>query len=144
MNVIQKLRQLHTDIAAAQDRLKIVDAWALAERLALRLPVNLDEAQRVFAEKDADGLDALIAKLEAPPKPAESLPEYTEARIYPCLSFLQAALLAFDRGLIKQDDVWPVLRDVRRRGLSNAETANHRDDAVKRFGLNLEGLEAWP
>ena len=81
MNVIQKLRQLHTDIAAAQDRLKIVDAWALAERLALRLPVNLDEAQRVFAEKDADGLDALIAKLEAPPKPAESLPEYTEAEL---------------------------------------------------------------
>ena len=81
MNVIQKLRQLHTDIAAAQDRLKIVDAWALAERLALRLPVNLDEAQRVFAEKDAAGLDALIAKLEAPPKPAESLPEYTEAEL---------------------------------------------------------------
>lgn len=81
MNVIQKLRALHTDIAAAQERLKIVDAWALAERLALRLPVNLDEAQRVFAEKDAEGLNALIAKLEDPPKPAESLPDYTEAEL---------------------------------------------------------------
>jgi len=77
MNAIQKLRSLHADIARGGDGFKIVDAWALAERLALRLPVNLDEAQRVFAEKDADGLDHLIAGLENPtPAKQEGLPEY--------------------------------------------------------------------
>ncbi|MEL7473517.1 MAG: hypothetical protein AAGK04_09390, partial [Planctomycetota bacterium] len=68
MNAIQKLRSLHDEIAAAESGLKIVDAWALAERLALRQPVNLTEAERVFKEKDLAGLDGLIAKLERPPK----------------------------------------------------------------------------
>lgn len=77
MNAIQKLRSLHGEIVKAENGLKVVDAWALAERLALRLPVNLDEAQRVFAEKDAAGLDRLIARLEHPtPKAEERLPDF--------------------------------------------------------------------
>ena len=93
MNAIQKLRSLHGDIAAAKDGFKIVDAWALAERLTLRMPVNLDEAQRVFAEKDADGLDRLIAKLENPaPKQEEKLPEFTPEE-------LDRALRAFKKQL---------------------------------------------
>jgi hypothetical protein len=64
VNITQKLRQLHTDIVAAKDGFKIVGAWALAERLLLRLPVNLDEASRVFEGKDTAGLLAMIEKIE--------------------------------------------------------------------------------
>lgn len=74
VNVTQKLRQLHADIAAAKDGFKIADAWTLAERLTLRLPVDLDEASRVFKDKDADGLLAIIDRLENPQKPAEAAP----------------------------------------------------------------------
>ena len=78
MNILQKLRQLHTDITAANDGFKVVDAWELAERLLLRHPVDLEEAARVFKEKDAAGLGALIDKLENPqPKAEQDLPEYT-------------------------------------------------------------------
>jgi len=78
MNILQKLRQLHTDITQAKDGFKVVDAWQLAERLLLRYPVNLDEAARVFKEKDAEGLGRLIDKLENPePKAAQDLPDYT-------------------------------------------------------------------
>ena len=66
MNVVEKLRQLHGEITGSGDGLKIVDAWALAERLIGRFPVDQGEVKRVFAEKDAGGLDALIAALERP------------------------------------------------------------------------------
>lgn len=93
MNVTQKLRQLHADIAAAKDGFKIVDAWALAERLTLRLPVDLDEASRVFKEKDADGLLAIIDRLENPPKKQEAeLPEFHH-------DDLAAAMRAFKKRL---------------------------------------------
>lgn len=72
MNVLEKLRSLHTDIAAAQNGLKVVDAWTLAERLLGRLPADPAEVARVCKEKDADGLLAIIDLLEnpAPRKPA--------------------------------------------------------------------------
>ena len=79
MNITQKLRQLHGDIAEAKDGFKIVDAWALAERLLGRLPVDQGETSRVCADKDADGLLALIDQLENPaPKQAEPLPDFSE------------------------------------------------------------------
>ncbi len=72
MNVIQKLRQLHGEIVAAKDGFKVVDAWALAERLLLRLPVDLDAVSRAINEKDAAALDAIIHRLECPRAPAPS------------------------------------------------------------------------
>lgn len=66
MNALQKLRQLHTDIAEAKDGFKVVDAWALAQRLIARMPVDQAEVKRVFAEQDAEGLDTLIRRLEDP------------------------------------------------------------------------------
>ncbi|MEM1072520.1 MAG: hypothetical protein AAGH71_06845 [Planctomycetota bacterium] len=93
MNLTQKLRQLHADIAEAKDGFKIVDAWALAERLTLRLPVDLDEASRVFKDKDADGLLAIIDRLENPPKKEEAeLPEFHH-------DDLAAAMRAFKKRL---------------------------------------------
>jgi hypothetical protein len=93
MNLTQKLRQLHADIAEAKDGFKIVDAWALAERLTLRLPVDLDEATRVFKEKDADGFLAIIDRLENPPKREEKpLPEFHH-------DDLAAAMRAFKKRL---------------------------------------------
>lgn len=77
MNITQKLRQLHADIVAAKDGFKIVDAWAMAERLLLRLPVDLNEASRVFQERDASGLLGLIDRLENPQKKeAKPLPDF--------------------------------------------------------------------
>lgn len=93
MNVTQKLRQLHADIAEAKDGFKIVDAWALAERLTLRLPVDLDKASRVFKEKDADGFLAIIDRLENPPKKeTEPLPDFHH-------DDLAAAMRAFKKRL---------------------------------------------
>lgn len=71
MNITQKLRQLHADITQSGNGLKIVDAWALAERLSARLPIDQAEAKRVFAEKDAEGFLALIEKVENPPAKVE-------------------------------------------------------------------------
>ena len=94
MNITQKLRQLHADIVAAKDGFKIVDAWAMAERLLLRLPVDLNEASRVLQAKDAEGLLALIEGLESPPRPAASapLPEFHH-------DDLAAAMRAFKKRL---------------------------------------------
>lgn len=80
MNVIEKLRQLHTDIEGASDGFKVVDAWTLAGRLLGRLPVDQIEASRVVSEKDASGLDALIGQLENPEPAAGGAPaqEFTE------------------------------------------------------------------
>ncbi len=71
MNALQKIRQLTDQIRTSTNGLEVVDAWALAERLLGRMPVDAGEAQRVFKEKDAPGLEALVAKLENP----ETTPE---------------------------------------------------------------------
>lgn len=67
MNAIQKLRQLHADIAASKDGLKIVDAWSTVARLLPRATTNQAEAARVIKSKDAAGLLALIDEIERPP-----------------------------------------------------------------------------
>lgn len=73
MNAIQKLRQLHTEIAESGDGLKIVDAWKTVARLLPRATTNLAEAQRVIEAQDAAGLGALIDEIENPtPKSATS------------------------------------------------------------------------
>lgn len=93
MNIIQKLRSLHSDITTSKNGVKIVDAWQLAERLALRMPVDLEEADRVFKEQDAAGLLAMIDKLEKPAeKPQQALPEFHH-------DDLAAAMRAFKKRL---------------------------------------------
>ncbi len=69
MNLTQKLRQLHADIAKSGDGFQIVDAWAMVDRLMGRLPVDQAQLKRVIAEKDAQGLKAMLDELEAPPAP---------------------------------------------------------------------------
>lgn len=80
MNAVQKLRQLADQIKSSSNGLEIVDAWALAERLCARMPVDAGEAQRVFGEKDVEGLDAIVSRLENPAAaaPAAEEPEVTE------------------------------------------------------------------
>ncbi|MEQ8850241.1 MAG: hypothetical protein RIB32_00500 [Phycisphaerales bacterium] len=81
MNAIEKLRQQTDLIRAADDGFKVVDAWALVGRLIGRMPVDQTEATRVVAEKDAEGLDALVRGLENPepaaPPPAQPTSEFT-------------------------------------------------------------------
>ncbi len=80
MNAVQKLRQLADQISSSTNGLELVDAWALAERLSARMPVDKPEAARVFKEKDAAGLDALVGKLENPDAsvPAAAAPVVSE------------------------------------------------------------------
>lgn len=99
VNVLEKLRQLHTEIASSRDGLKVVDAWGLAERLIGRFPVDDAEVKRVFGDKDADGLDALITKLENPapeaaPKDASASDEEMQAAMRAFRKRLKLARLA--------------------------------------------------
>lgn len=93
MNLTQKLRQLHADIVEAKDGFKIVDAWALADRLLSRMPVDQTKLKEIVADKDADGLDDLIDQLEnpAPPK-SQPLPDFSDGD-------LDAAMRAFKKRL---------------------------------------------
>jgi hypothetical protein len=88
MNVVQKLRQLHADITTSGNGLKIVDGWALAERLTGRFPIDPTERQRVFREKDAQGLLRMIDEIEKPQPAAADEPEYDSEH-------LAAAMRAF-------------------------------------------------
>lgn len=69
MNMNQKLRALLADIRAADDRLKVLDAWTLAGRLIPRLPVDQAEATRAITERDADAFEKILDQLDAPPPP---------------------------------------------------------------------------
>lgn len=94
MNMIQKLRQLAGEISAARNGLAVVDAWALAERLLTRVPVDQAEAARAVREKDHAALVALLDRLERP-APAPTAPTaggFTE-------DDLAAALRAFKKRL---------------------------------------------
>ena len=66
MNAIQKLRQLHTEIAESGDGLKIVDAWGVVARLLPRATTDPAEAQRILEAQDAEGLGRLIDAIENP------------------------------------------------------------------------------
>jgi hypothetical protein len=66
MNLIQKLRELQRDITDSGDGLKIVDAWATVARLLPRATTEQDEARRVIAEQDGNGLSALLDRIEHP------------------------------------------------------------------------------
>jgi hypothetical protein len=84
MNALEKLRE-QTDLVndASADGLEKADAWTLAGRLLGRFPVDAAEAKRVLAEKDAIGLDTIVARLEhpapkaPPPPPAGPVDEET-------------------------------------------------------------------
>lgn len=65
MNVVQKLRQLVGEVRKAASPAKADEAWALAARLLGRMPVTAEDAQRVCAARDVDGLDRLVAGLES-------------------------------------------------------------------------------
>jgi hypothetical protein len=74
MNAVQKLRQVHGQIAEGKDGVAVADAWTLAGRLLSRMPVDQSRVAEALAQKDAEALDGLIAQLEgkaaAPPPPA--------------------------------------------------------------------------
>lgn len=69
MNAVQKLRQIVSDIRKPVGPLELVDAWALAERLAPRMPgVDGAQVKRICTTRDTDALDALVTQLERPPE----------------------------------------------------------------------------
>jgi hypothetical protein len=96
MNAIQKLRQLHTEIARSGDGLKIVDAWATVARLLPRAVTDQAEAARVIKEQDAEGLDRLIDAIENP-QPKASVSEADLASV--THDDKKAALRAFHKRL---------------------------------------------
>ena len=66
MNVVQKLRQLVGEIRASPSPPKVNEAWALSERLLMRMPVPPSTVEAACASKDVDALDAIVARLESP------------------------------------------------------------------------------
>ena len=66
MNALEKLRETTDAIVAAAAPMKILDQWTLAGRLLSRFPVDMAEAERVLRERDAAGLDGLVAGIERP------------------------------------------------------------------------------
>lgn len=70
MNVVQKLRQLVGEIRASPSPAKVNEAWALSERLLMRLPVQPSTIEAACASKDVEALDAIVARLESPEQDA--------------------------------------------------------------------------
>jgi hypothetical protein len=92
MNAVEKLRQLVGQVERGGAR--AAEAWALAERLLGRMPVDAGRVERVCRERDGAGLDALVSELERPAEersepPGEAIDE----------ELLKAALKAFNKRL---------------------------------------------
>ncbi len=84
MNIIQKIRDTETKLRSQTDPVKQMESWSMLERLLGRMPVDQAALKQVIAERDAIGLDVMIAKLEDPEafKPKEeNLPEFTQAQL---------------------------------------------------------------
>ncbi len=84
MNLIQKVRDIETKLRSESNPVRQMESWGLLERLLARLPVDVSEFERVIKERDAIGLDSMIAKLEDPEAfktKEEPLPEFTQAEM---------------------------------------------------------------
>lgn len=80
MNAVQKLRQLVDEIKSSPDPFKKVDAWSLIGRLLGRTPgVDQADVKRVIAEKDVEGLDAIVHAIEHPEARTKPEPAYKAA-----------------------------------------------------------------
>lgn len=64
MNALEKLRQVVSDIREAADPMRVVDDWGLAERLLRGMPVDRERAGAIFAERDIEALDEMVAWVE--------------------------------------------------------------------------------
>lgn len=73
MNAVQKLRQTLNDLRTPVSPGKAGEHWALAQRLLGRMPADQEEVARVCESRDLEGLDSIIAKLEAPATPSASV-----------------------------------------------------------------------
>lgn len=92
MNLVQKVRQIVTELRASPPPAKAAEGWALAQRLLGRLPADQDAVANACASKDLDALDAIVARIEnpaPPPTPGVALPE----------ADLERALRAFKKRL---------------------------------------------
>lgn len=97
MNALQKVRQLLGEIRQPQNPAQASAAWALAERLLGRMPVDHAQSERVLGDRDADGLEAIIAQLEN--KVSESIEDQRAAVASVSESEMTAALRAFRKRL---------------------------------------------
>jgi len=73
MNALQKLRSLVDQIRDPRDPMRILDDWALAGRLASRMPgVDQSALERIVANRDITALDDLVTRLESPEPESEA------------------------------------------------------------------------
>ncbi|MEM9167881.1 MAG: hypothetical protein AAGB48_12760 [Planctomycetota bacterium] len=75
MNLIDKLQQVHDELAEANDGFAIVDAWSLASRLLTRVPVDQAEAAQICETKDLAGFQRLLDSLREPGDAPEPKPD---------------------------------------------------------------------
>lgn len=84
MNIIEKIRDTETKLRSQSDPVKQLELWTMLQRLLGRMPVDQSLLKQIVKDRDAIGLDMMIAKLEDPMafKPKEEpLPEYTQAEL---------------------------------------------------------------
>ncbi len=86
MNLVQKLRQLVTDIRAGEKPLQVQKDWELVGRLLGRFPeVDQEAAAAAVGDQNVDALDGIVFRLEnpaaepPPPPPEDVDPEEMRA-----------------------------------------------------------------
>ena len=85
----------------------------------------------------SDPVDAIFIHLER----GRSPDSFDDDRVYPTQSYLQTAFVLAERGIIEEAAVGAVARDLRLRGVSDAELRSQADDALKRFSLEESIVE---
>ena len=84
MNIIEKIRDTETKLRSQTDPVKVLESWTMLARLLGRMPVDQAQLQRITTERDAIGLDMMIAKLEDPDAfktNDEPLPDYPQTEL---------------------------------------------------------------
>ncbi len=111
MNIIEKIRDTETKLRSQSDPVKALESWTMLGRLLGRMPVDQGELKRITQDRDAVGLDVMIAKLEDPDAfktKEEPLPEFPQAELNEALRVFRHRLKfkkLDDESKISQRDV---------------------------------------
>lgn len=90
MNVLEKVRSIHTALKAGMPPAKAAEEWALAGRLLVRLTRDVTRVDQVVKDRDLDGLGAVLDGIEGKIAAADTAPKPT----FPAEE-MQKALRAF-------------------------------------------------
>lgn len=110
----RRLRQHHVHGQDIQNIMRYADA----------LPVTVDPVLAVFIH---------LARLRDPAR-------FHDPRVVPTLSYLQTALVLHRLGRIRSDAITAVARELRQRGVGEADIQSQIEDAVVRLGVTQDAV----